>query len=375
MISTHDRIQLLAVACQRPAAESLLGNISADDLTSWVTAELGHADALDTWTPHGPLHRKAIAPKTILHIVSGNTPHAAIQSLLRGLLLGSHNILKLPSSGLPEIDEWVSFLPGELKTLVETHAKLTDTQWSQSDAVIAIGSDDTIAAIQQRILPHQLFIPHGHKVSIGIVYRDFENAAPLAARDASLFNQRGCLSPHVIYIDETAGTAPQFAELLASEMENFAQAHPPSSLSPPLSLSEAGVIRNLRETTRFSAANSTTTQLWHSKGISENSENLTWTVIYQASPILHLSCLNRCIYVKPLPSSLNASILEDQFGPESQHLSTIAIHPFSLTTAGPLATLPAHRICPLGDSQQPSIFWHHDGFAPLASLVKWKDIG
>jgi hypothetical protein len=343
----------------------LMGNINADDLTAWLGAELGHQDALDQFIPHGPLLSKASAPVTILHIVSGNTPHAALQSLLRGILLGSHNILKLPSSGLPDLSDWIDQLPDELLSRVETCEKLTNHQWTHADAVIAIGSDDTIAAIQQQILPHQTFIPHGHKISIGIIYGDLENAAPLAARDASLFNQRGCLSPHAIYIDESnqsnEGNALQFAEMLAAEMKKFALDTPPD----PLTLSEAGAVRNLRETIRFAAANSHTTQLWESPGSSD------WTVIYQASPTLHLSCLNRCIYVKPLPAELNT----DTLGNEAKHLSTIAIHPFNTAIATQLTTLPAHRICPLGQSQHPSLFWHHDGFAPLASLVKWQDLG
>lgn len=371
MTPTRDRIQLLATACQDSAMTRLLGKISADDLSSWLAAELGHPDALDQFIPHGPLLSKASAPATILHIVSGNTPHAALQSLLRGLLLGSANVIKLPSSGLPELAGWIDQLPDQLRPMVDTTDKLTDDQWQHADAVIAIGSDDTIAAVREQTRPDQIFIAHGHKVSIGIVYDDLEIAAPLAARDVSLFNQRGCLSPHAIYVDEPhrsdTGNALQFAAMLAAAMENFARQNPtdPSDPANKLSLSEAGAIRNLRETTRFAAANSPTTQLW------ESPDGFDWTVIYQAAPTLQLSCLNRCIFVKPLPAELNS----DTLGPEARHLSTIAIHPFNTTTASRLATLPAHRICPLGQSQQPSLFWHHDGFAPLASLVKWQDLG
>ncbi len=190
---------------------------------------------------------------------------------------------------------------------------------------------------------------------------DFKVAATLAAKDASLYNQRGCLSPHAIYVNEqTEGDGMQFAELLADAMDTFSQSNPPT----PLNLSEAGAVRNLRETTRFSAANSTDHALW------ESPNRQDWTVIYESSPQLKLSCLNRCIYVKPLPDPLSKKTL----GPEAQHLSTIAIHPFDLAHAESLSTLPAHRICPLGKSQQPTLFWHHDGFAPLASLVRWKDV-
>ncbi|NIP95624.1 MAG: acyl-CoA reductase, partial [Akkermansiaceae bacterium] len=37
--------------------------------------------------------------------------------------------------------------------------------------------------------------------------------------------------------------------------------------------------------------------------------------------------------------------------------------------------LGATRFCALGETQNPSLFWHHDGLPPLASLVTWIDLG
>ncbi len=356
MTPTAARLQLIAEMCQHTSITPFIGDVSLDDLKQWLRAELGHEDALDDFHPRGPIRSQAYAPETLLHIVSGNTPHTAIQSLLRGLVLGSHNIIKLPSSGIPVFENWLSRFPKSLLDLIKTTRQLTDAHFARAHAVIATGSDTTIASIQKRIKPQQLFIPHGHKISIGIVYADFQTAVPLAAKDISLFNQRGCLSPHAIYVN---GDALSLASMLADALEN--SPYPPDTLT----LSEAGAITTLRETTRFLAANSPSTQLW------ESPNNLNWTVIYEDSPTLKLSCLNRCVYVKPLPENLDL----DTLGKEARHLSTIAIHPFETRTAQSLTHLPAHRICPLGQSQHPSLFWHHDGFSPLASLVRWKDIG
>jgi hypothetical protein len=360
MTCTQERIQLLADASKHPAFAQLVGELCEADICSWLVAELGNADALDHFSPHENIYSKAVAPKHILHIVSGNTPHAAFQSLLRGLLLGSHNTIKLPSAGLPDLVSWIASLPEKLNYLITASNDLDTIDIASSDAVIAIGSDSTIEAIQKQIHPHQTFIPHGHKLSIGIVTDAAEEAAKLAARDVSLYDQRGCLSLHAVYVDESSGiSARNFSRLLADAMADFAEHTPPQSLS----LSEAGAIYNFRETTRFMAANSSDVELL------ESHENLNWTVVYQTSPTLELSCLGRCVYVKPLPKNL------DHLGPKSDHLSTIALHPFDKTEAEKLSHLPAHRICPLGQSQSPSLSWHQDGFAPLASLVKWKDIG
>lgn len=358
MTTTQERILLLTEACSHHEIQQWTGAITAHDLHTWVSSELGSNMALDAFLAHGPLQSKAIAPPCILHIVSGNTAHAAFQSIIRGLLIGSHNVVKLPSAGLAKLTNALKHFPSALRELIEIRSSLEDQDWSRADVIIAIGSDESIAAIHQHTKPHQIFIPHSHKVSIGLVYDDFEAAAIHAARDVSLYNQRGCLSLHAIYV---AGDSERFADLLAIEMGKFSQSNPAESLTA----SEAGAIRNLRESTRFRSSNDPEFRLL------ESSDSLDWTVIHDPSTLLELSCLNRCVYVKPLPSELNTAKL----GPEAEHLSTIAIHPFTQENAVSLEHLPAHRICPLGQSQQPSLFWHHDGFAPLASLVKWKDIG
>ena len=102
-MSTAHRAE--SIACAAESFHPLLGPTSARDLLAWVAAELGDASALDRWFTHGGARTKALAPSVILHVVSGNTPHAALQSLIGGLLLGSRNLVKLPGSGLDAFDD------------------------------------------------------------------------------------------------------------------------------------------------------------------------------------------------------------------------------------------------------------------------------
>ena len=362
MTPTAQRAQWLADASKHPDFARFIGEIEQDDLCTWLAAELGRVDALDCFSVFGNIRSKAYAPSHILHIVSGNTPHAAFQSLLRGLLLGSHNTVKTPSGGIKEFSNWILSLPPELGNTVTLIEDQEGIPWEVADTVIAIGSDATMHAIQSRLSPYQTFIPHGHKVSIGVVHSDYPQAAKLAAKDVSLYDQRGCLSLHAIYVSACGeGDAPEFARLLANEMAQFAKQSPPA----PRTLSESGAIHNFRETTRFLTANSPDTEIWHSEDTQD------WTVVYTTDPTLKLSCLGCCVSVIPMPQEMSGETL----GSEAQHLSTIALHPFSNEQAEQLSHLAAHRICPLGESQRPSLFWHHDGLAPLASIVKWRDIG
>jgi hypothetical protein len=95
-------------------------------------------------------------------------------------------------------------------------------------------------------------------------------------------------------------------------------------------------------------------------------------VIYEAEAQFAVSCLNRVVFVKPLPKP---QAMHAALEMVCDHLSTIALWPFSLREAEKWAGYGASRICPLGSAQQPSIFWHQDGGQVLAPFVKWVDAG
>ncbi|MFM8719110.1 MAG: acyl-CoA reductase, partial [Chthoniobacterales bacterium] len=215
-MNTSDRATAISQAAE--PLRALLGPTTADDLLAWLRAELGSTEALDGWVEHGKAKTKALAPGNILHVVSGNTPHAALQSLIGGLLLGSRNLLKLPRGGMIEVDEFGSGRPVALRTSVETAEELPSDWLTQAEAVIVYGSDETVAHFRNLVSPAQVFVGHGHKASLGIVWDDPQFATCQgAARAASLFDQQGCLSPQVFYVRETRpGFAREYAERLSS---------------------------------------------------------------------------------------------------------------------------------------------------------------
>ena len=354
--NTQARCVALAAAANR---FPFLGEVSADSLRALIAEELGHAEALDCFIPHGAHHSRAVAPATILHILSGNTPAAALQSLLRGLLLGSRNLCKLPSSGLPEVAQFLAVLPPELRSLVEVSGQLPAEWLARADAIIVFGNDATIAHFRALAQPWQTFIAHGHKLSFGIVFDDptFASAAA-AARDASVFDQQGCLSPHVIYVRESGTfTARAYAERVAAEMAAF-EKHTPRG---PLTLSEANSIRTLREETTFRVANGELLALFASA-------DTAWTVIADSTSGFPSSPLNRVLFIKPLPADF-----ADTLAPVRTHLSACGICPSTHEHAEFSASLGVTRICPLGKMQQPPLTWHHDGAPVLAPLVRWVD--
>jgi len=357
-MNTSERANAIAQAAE--PFRALLGPTTADDLLLWLRAELGSSEALEQWVAHGKAKTKAIAPETVLHVVSDNTPHAALQSLIGGLLLGSRNLVKLPRGGLIEVDEFVSSLPDALRAQIEMSEELPPDWLTQAGAVIVYGSDETIVHFRGLVSPAQIFVGHGHKASLGIVWDDPQFAScEGAARDASLFDQQGCLSPQVFYVRETRpGFAREYAENLASAMDRFNRSHPRG----PLTVEDKAEIANLRAAYRFRTASDLRVALW------EGGANMDWTVVYEEDSWFPASPLNRVVFVKPLPEDFAKAI-----GPAAAHIGAVGLFPCTEELADRFAELRPSRFCPMGRMQDPPWTWHNGGIPRLASLVKWVD--
>jgi Acyl-CoA reductase (LuxC) len=333
----------------------LLGTYEAEDLIETVRLELGHAEILDGFRPYAGHFSRAIVRSPILHIVSGNTPHAALQSIIRGLLLGAQNRIKIPSAGLPEVEEFLKHLPPELSEGLLISRELPDAWMRQAKAWIVFGSDETVAHFRKRAPAGVVFVPHAHLFSLGVVYEIAAPAARLAAMDVSRFNQKGCLSPHDIYVK---GDARAFAAHLAQEMEHYSLIDPPT----PLTTAEAAEVHNLRANYRFRGASDPRVQIW------ESANSLRWTVIFEEDPWFAASCLNRVVFVKPLPERL-----DEAMGPAIDWMGAIGVWPATPEAAEQLSRLRPSRICPLGRMQEPPATWHQEGRQNLAPLVDWVD--
>ncbi|MEI8310696.1 MAG: acyl-CoA reductase, partial [Verrucomicrobiota bacterium] len=122
-MNAAERAEALALAA---AHFPELSPPTAGDMLDCLRLELGHEEILDGFQPYGCHQAMAVAPRTILHILSGNTPHAALQTMLRGLLLGSHNLVKFPSGGLGEIEQFGSLLPPWLACKLECSRRLEE---------------------------------------------------------------------------------------------------------------------------------------------------------------------------------------------------------------------------------------------------------
>jgi len=333
-----------------------LGDLTSSNISRWIELELG--SMLDATVPqvYGDYHCFAQPLSPILHVVSGNTPHAGIQSLVRGILVGAKNRVKLPRQGLQELDHFVCLLPEDLRP--ETSNALHPNWMEEAEAIVVFGSDETVEFFAKHVSPRQRLVAYGHRISLGLILDSFEESVvDGAVRDVLVFDQLGCLSPQLYYV---SGDSADFARKLA---ERFKELFRSNSGVTEWTSEIAGTLRSCREEWKFRAATEPDIEVW------ESPENLDWLVIHDPNPNLISNPLYRTIFVKPMPANL-----QNVLSPIRRHVSTIGIHPVNLKFANLAAQLGAQRICPIGGMQKPAVTWHHDGGPTLANLVRFVDI-
>lgn len=358
--------------------------LTAEHLQALVAQDLGHAQRLDEPSASPAEHkarRAAIArgPELLVHIAAGKIPNAALSSLVLGLLTRSAQFTKcaqgaalLPRLFAHSLYELEPKL-GACLEIAEWRGGTTELEaalFAEADGVTATGSDQTLADIRRRLPDRVRFLGHGHRVSFGfIAHQALEgfHAKKIVARaadDVVAWDQRGCLSPHVLYVEHGGGlSAEQFAEMLASELARREASTPRG----PLDAHAAATIASRRAFYEVRAAHSPETRHW----CSENST--AWTVVYETDPRFQLSCLNRFIYVKGVTSMTVALEAAD---PVRGHVSTVGVAAPEVRMqelAETLARWGATRVCPLGQMQNPPLTWRHDGRPALGDLVTWTD--
>ena len=235
----------------------------------------------------------------------------------------------------------------------------------------ATGSDETLLSIRKRIPFKTRLVEYGHRVSFGFVthkaFRSRDGASIIkdAAACVTAWDQLGCLSPHVFYV-ETGGasSAEVFAEALAQELEEREKLEPRGSVSTRAS----AAIASRRSFFEIRAAHSTETRCWFSPG------STAWSVVYETNSLFQISCLNRFVHVKGVENLTEALHGADAI---RQHVSTVglACHPEQRPAlVKELANWGVPRICPLGRMQNPPLLWRHDGRPSLAELATWIDL-
>jgi hypothetical protein len=364
--------------------DSFFRELTAENLRALVLQELGHAHRLDALSATDAERRArqaaiALGPPLLVQVTAGNIPNPALMSVVLGLLVRSAQFVKCAhgSALIPrlfahslyqadpkigaclEIADW----PGGTQPLDEP-------LFAEADCLTATGSDETLDAIRRRLPVRTRFLGYGHRVSFGYVTRDMLSGPGVktligyAADDVIAWNQQGCLSPHVFYIENGGGaSAESFAEMLGAELGKREAVAPRGEVT----VQEAAVILFKRDFYRVRAAASRETRLWHSEG------STAWTVVCEDDASFSLSCLNRFIHVKGVTRLDEALRNAESVRGQVSTVGLAAQGPQTQELARELALWGVTRVCPVGRMQQPPLTWRHDGRPSLGDLVTWTN--
>ena len=357
------------------------GSITAETLGQLLDRELGNRQVLDTFCEQNGRRTRAHGPRLIAHVLAGNVPPPGILSICCGLLVKAANVVKVarrdpvfPTLFVeslravdPDLASCVAVLDWPRQETAQTAMLL-----GEADAVIAYGDDRTIGTLRQMTLAQVTFLGYGHKISFSMLTReamteqDLPALAEAAAYDVSVYDQQGCLSPHVIYVEERGPLGPRkFAAALAQAMGSLQLRLPRGTLTAE----EAAAITQMRSAYEFRSASDRRIAVWSSPIPND------WTVIYEDDPSFTPSCLNRVVFVKPTDGV--ERVLESVRRFASQ-ISTVGVAPLDEGVPGfasELAAMGIHRVCAIGQMQRPPLSWPHDGRPNLVALVRWTDIG
>jgi hypothetical protein len=364
--------------------DGFFGQLTFENFEALLEQEFGAARRLDELVASeteraGDRAALVTGPEFLVHIAAGNIPNPTLMSMVLGLLTRSAQFVKCASGTtlLPRLfAHSIHELEPKLATCLEIaewrggNVVLEEALFAEADCVTATGSDETLLAIRSKLPLRVRFLGYGQRLSFGYVASEVltpshaKKIVARAAEDVVAWDQLGCLSPQVFFVQSGGGVLPeQFAEQLAEELAHREQTEPRGKIA----LETAATIASRRAIYQMRAAHSSGTHLWQSK------DSTAWTVVCEADAPFPISCLHRFIHVRPVTGVAEVLQNADAW---RRHISTVGLavpeHRAS-EIATQFARWGASRVCQLGQMQRPPLVWRHDGRPALADLVTWTD--
>lgn len=344
-----------------------------------VAADFPDPRVLDAFVEAGGGRLRALGPELCIQIVSGSVPGVGATALLRSLLVKAPTFVKpgkgdivlpvLLAEALREADEElgaalaVMYWPGG-------SLALEDAVLERADVVTAYGGDASVAALRARTPVTARFLAYHHRMSFGVVGRaglDERHRVRVASEVAgavAFFDQRGCVSPQVVYVEEGGDVTPAaFARDLAVALEALEAHLPGGDLDP----SEASAVHQARGSAEVLAASGAGVEVHHGGAA-------PWTVVLDPDSALDVWCVGRLVRVRPVD---DASDVPRLLSPLARHLQTVAVAGLGEETAAlaeGLARVGVTRVTSFDAAPFPPPGWHHDGRGALEALVRWVDL-
>ncbi|MCC6622447.1 MAG: hypothetical protein IT385_14380 [Deltaproteobacteria bacterium] len=284
---------------------------------------------------------RAHAPRVALVIAARTLPASAIRQVLAARVLGARVLLK-SASGQEALGEAIARLdPGIVPTpFASSDVAALDRALAESDVVVVLGSDETVAAVRARVPGDHGFVGHGHRASAAWLADDAPDADVTGlAEDLCAWDQAGCLAPHVAWVD---GDPARLGERLARALEVIER---DPARAPTPHDAHARHLHRQAATLAIMAGG----RAWRSAQA---------TLATHPDPAFRVSPGARLLWLLPADAGALAA-----FEPR---LSSLAL---GAGLAPPIALGPHVRLCRPGQLQRPPLDWHQDGLPLFASLL------
>ncbi len=359
--------------------DGMAADWTVERLQGLLTAEFGASGSLDGFVPGHRGAVRAVGSGLTTQIVAGSVPGVGATALLRSLLVKSPTLLKpglgdvvLPVLLARAIREADADLAEALAVVYWPGRRndLTDQAVGAAGTVVVYGDDDAVAAVRNRTSVTTRFVAYHHRVSVGLVAREglsrqlIRETASEVAGSVAFFDQRGCVSPQMVYVEEGGEVNPaDFARQVAEAMATV-QDHLPCGT---LAVDEASALQQARGTAEILASTGSGVEVHHG---SEDS----WTVILDGHAELTIECVGRTVRIVPVENVMDVPAF---LRPLSGHLQTVGVTGCGDRLgdlADALAEVGVTRIASFDRVPFPPPWWHHDGRGPLRALVDWVDL-
>lgn len=309
-------------------------------------------------------------PPLIAHVLAGNLPGLAAIPASLSLAIGSSVLLKagsgdrvFPALFAASVTEYDAQLGACIAARYWRGGDRAceDVVLAESDLVVASGDDATIADLDAR--RRGPFIGHGHRISFAVVTSEVadDEAASLAAAarlaaDIVIWEQRGCLSPQLCFVEGSAETASHFGAQLAHALGMLARQVPP----PPPNPAERLALRRLRDECEWNGYGGSAGALYD---IGEPGHG---TVVVEPRPDFRPTPLCRSVRVQPVADAcqLEAVLTPVRGVLEGAGIAVSELRRARLTTH--LTECGVHRVCEMGEMQRPPLAWRQGGRPRLA---------
>jgi hypothetical protein len=339
-----------------------------------IERNFGGPELLDGWVsrqdPWGNRGSIRAFPPRMVHVVAGNAPGGAVNSILQGALVKAVNLFKMPSS-----DPFTTV--AVLRTMMDVDANhpvvqsMSAVYWRGGDKaieptvfrpqyfdrIVAWGGGPAIDNVIKYLMPGLQLVSFDPKASISMVgVEAFESDAVLddvaerAALDVTAYNQEACLASRFVFCEGTEEQVDRFCEALLPKLAVDREVA--SAIAPPLPV-------EMREEIEVLKMVGGPYRIWggfDGRGM----------VIRSDEPV-EFHPTNKTANVVRVPS------LADAVRYANVATQTVGVYPYERKAElrDALATAGAQRLVRLGGAMKHCAGGPHDAMYPLQRFVHW----